>query len=388
MNDFKTLVVFRHLRGYADNLFLRQTSALPSSTVVVPYLDFGNNDVRVANRSPKWATKLLRGIGRAFEAYGGSVGFDPLTDRRLRSLAAGFDVVYTPFLWTATSVHSALPVRRGIPPLVAFAAGGDITTAQHIGPEYVRRVEETARRASVVLCGSHFLANRLREIAPRANVVVQYIGIPIPAQTSARPRRSDDSIRLVAISRLEPVKGVEFTIRAFHRAFPLGSRASLTIVGDGSLRQPLEGLLSTLGEKERVRLVGYLKPGRVVETLGQADIFVQHNVTAPDGATEALGGSMLEASAARLPIVGTRSGGVPEAVVHGETGLLVEPKDIDGMAAAIALLASDPDLRRRMGSAGRRFVSAYHNASLQDQRFSAVMADVVSGQGGLHGRPT
>ena len=98
--------------------------------------------------------------------------------------------------------------------------------------------------------------------------------------------------------------------------------------------------------------------------------------------TEGLGTSLLDAMAAGKPIVATRTGGIPEVVADGETGILVAPRDHDAMAEAIVRLLKDDDLRRRMGDAGRararslfsaermvqNTVGVYHRVALQPRR--------------------
>ena len=76
---------------------------------------------------------------------------------------------------------------------------------------------------------------------------------------------------------------------------------------------------------------------------------------------EGFGISLIEASASGLPVVGGRSGGVPDAVREGETGLLVDPDDVDVVAAAIRRLLGDPELARRLGAAGRAAAETYFN---------------------------
>jgi glycosyltransferase involved in cell wall biosynthesis len=97
--------------------------------------------------------------------------------------------------------------------------------------------------------------------------------------------------------------------------------------------------------------------GSLVEIYRQADIFVLPTIG------DALPMALLEAMAVGLPVIATRVGGIPEVVREGETGMLVEVGDVDGLAAAIQTLVNDPALRVAMGVAGRRLALARHDAS-------------------------
>jgi len=77
--------------------------------------------------------------------------------------------------------------------------------------------------------------------------------------------------------------------------------------------------------------------------------------------SETFGVAAIEASASGVANVASRVGGVPEAVIHGKTGLLVPPRDVDGLAAACIELIDNPSRRREMGLAGRRFVERYYD---------------------------
>ena len=102
---------------------------------------------------------------------------------------------------------------------------------------------------------------------------------------------------------------------------------------------------SSAGLGDRIHLPGRLEdPPSVLKAI---DIFV--NCSVFEGSSNAI----IEAMAARLPVVGTAVGGTPELVIPDETGFLVEPKDVDGLSNAISTLAEDRDLRSRMGQAGR-----------------------------------
>jgi glycosyltransferase involved in cell wall biosynthesis len=99
--------------------------------------------------------------------------------------------------------------------------------------------------------------------------------------------------------------------------------------------------------------------------------FLQHSLVAPDGDSEGSPVSVMEAQLSGLPVIATRHAGIPEVVQEGETGLLVDEGDVQAMAAAIARLATDPELAGRMGrSAARRasasFTVAHHLEAVAD----------------------
>jgi glycosyltransferase involved in cell wall biosynthesis len=95
----------------------------------------------------------------------------------------------------------------------------------------------------------------------------------------------------------------------------------------------------------------------VLQLLKTADLFVMSSIT------EGLGSTVLDAMAMKLAVVGTNTGGIPESVEHGRTGLLVPPGDARALAGAIARLLHDPDLRTRMGEAGLQRVQQYFGVS-------------------------
>lgn len=136
-------------------------------------------------------------------------------------------------------------------------------------------------------------------------------------------------------------------------AMPLVMRevpdAHLVIFGEGDLRGVLEKQVKHLSLDKRVLLPGFRED--VLALVKSSDLFVMSSVT------EGLGSAVLDAMAMGLAVVGTRAGGIPEAVVDGQTGLLAEPGAPAPLAAAIVRLLKDPGLRRRYGEAGRIRVS-------------------------------
>lgn len=169
--------------------------------------------------------------------------------------------------------------------------------------------------------------------------------IPNAVDVAAHPRATPVEAvpLLVSVGRLKAPKDFSTLVRAVARLEPRSWR--LIIVGDGPERPALERQLHAEGLDDAVEFVG--ERSDVSELLAGADAFVLSS------RSEGMPLSVLEAMAAGLPVVATAVGGVPEVVVHDETGVLVAPGDAEALAAALARLIDDPELRRRLGSAGR-----------------------------------
>jgi glycosyltransferase involved in cell wall biosynthesis len=121
--------------------------------------------------------------------------------------------------------------------------------------------------------------------------------------------------------------------------------AWLVLAGDGPLLDPVRRQAAATSVAERIVFPGFEHDVRGF--LGALDVFVS------SPSSEGLGNAAIEAMAAGLPVVSTRTGGIPEVVVDGETGLLAEPGDAAALTEAMLRLARDPVLRRQMGEAGR-----------------------------------
>lgn len=217
----------------------------------------------------------------------------------------------------------------------------------------------TARLCIAVVAVSEDTRRALVEQGyPAGRVVVVYNGVDLDAAPASRP----PGRRVAEVARLAPVKGQRELISAL-RLLP---EASLVLAGEdlergGAYRAELEAHAEALGVRDRVVFRGH--DPRVTELLAEVD------VVALPSTTEGLPMVLLEAMAHGKPVVATPVGGTAELVVDGETGILVPPGDVEGLAEALRRLLDDPALASRMGAAGRRRV---------EERFTADrMADRV-----------
>ncbi|MEO7157829.1 MAG: glycosyltransferase [Vicinamibacterales bacterium] len=151
------------------------------------------------------------------------------------------------------------------------------------------------------------------------------------------------------VGALVPHKGQKYLIDAMPLVLREVPDAHLAIFGEGELRAPLEKQIKHLSLAKRVLLPGFRED--VLSLMKSADLFVMSSVT------EGLGSAVLDAMAMGQAVVGTRAGGIPEAVIPGETGLLVEPADSKALAAAIVALLKDADKRKQYGEAGLKRVA-------------------------------
>jgi len=154
---------------------------------------------------------------------------------------------------------------------------------------------------------------------------------------------------IVNVGALVAHKGQKFLIEAMPLVVREIPDARLVIFGEGELRAGLERQVKHLSLEKHVLLPGFRED--VLSLVKSADLFVMSSLT------EGLGSAVLDAMAMGLAVVGTRAGGIPEAVVPGETGELVEPGEAKPLAAALVKLLKDPALRRTYGEAGRQRVA-------------------------------
>lgn len=202
-----------------------------------------------------------------------------------------------------------------------------------------------------------------REKLPPHRVVVIHNGID-PGRFLVERRcaviereRGDRSVVLGTVARLAPQKGLATLLRAFallEEQLAGAFDVKLVLVGDGPLLSELQALAGQLGIAPRVIFTGMRRD--IPELLHSFDIFVLPSLT------EGLPLTVLEAMAAGLPVVASRVGGIPEAVLDGQTGFLVTPGQDAALAEKLGCLVQQPERRRRMGAAGRQRVLAEFTA--------------------------
>lgn len=280
--------------------------------------------------------------------------FDRRVFRRLRTILREFEphIVHT-WLPTANTIGRLAALRGRRPLLVASERAADVWKGR------LRRWVDRrlAQRTDLILCNAQavrrFLLERIGLPGDRIQVIRN--GLDIESFDRCAGQEPSDGLPPAArgpvigtVARLEPQKDVPGLVEAFARLPDRMSDARLWIVGEGPERLRIESQIARHGLAERAWLAG--RRDDVPALLRRMELFVLPSLW------EGLPNAVLEAMAARRPVVATRVDGTPEAVADGETGLLVPPRDTGALTAAMARLLDDPDLRARYGAAGRQRV--------------------------------
>jgi len=210
----------------------------------------------------------------------------------------------------------------------------------------------------IAVCEAVRQAEIVSSKIPAEKVVTIYNGInPLPftpasIDTSRKIRNGlgirDDELVLGAIGRLEPQKGFFDLISSLAHIKAKFNSVRLLIVGEGELRDTLELQINNHNLSGTIKFTGLRND--VPEILTALDVFVSPSLW------EGLPNVILEAMAAGKPVVATSVGGTPEAIVDGETGLLIPPRNPEALASAIIRLLKNPELRTKMGRAGKERV--------------------------------
>lgn len=223
----------------------------------------------------------------------------------------------------------------------------------HYGGRLEARLDRWAgRRFDHVVAVSNHVAAFLRDDYGYDHVKVIPNGwIGRPLARSADP----ESLLFLCVANLRREKNHDDLLVAFAKVRATHPGARLRLVGSGPRQRELANLAIVLGIEDHVEFTGTVTD--VWSHLAEADVVVVPSLI------ETQGLAALEAMAAGCPVVATRVGGLPELIVHEETGLLVPTRDPAQLAAAMMRLAEDPSLRRTLGAAGRARADRWHISS-------------------------
>ena len=272
--------------------------------------------------------------------------------------------------------------RHGLP-YVVFLGGAEVTLPGAV-PGVNNLLRHVLGKAAMLLTVSEYTANAARQ-QTRGSVTAEVLRPPLPVDeyvpatgdeaAALRTRLGIDGQLVVCVGRLVPRKGQDMLIDALallRRDFP---HLHLALIGSGRLATGLYDRAQKRGVGERVHLTGALADAAMKEWLRAADIFASPCRSRWGGfEVEGFGIVFAEAALAGLPVIAGDSGGAPESVVEGETGLVVDGRSPQQVAAGLAsILRRTPEQRREMGAKGRELALGRHTPAVVGERYRELL---------------
>ena len=248
---------------------------------------------------------------------------------------------------------------------------------------WVERYRAVARLGMQALCISHAGRQKLLDIGwPASQIAVIHLGVDNKrfAFVSPAERWPARPWRILMVSRLVEKKGVDVALEAMRRLRDRGCDVELRIIGDGPERTRIESHIRQW-QLTNVSLLGALEHTLTQHEFTRAHVYIQPSVTAASGDQEGIPVSLMEAMACGLPVVTTRHSGIPELVIDGQTGLLTEERDADGLAAAIERLTRDRIGAEQVAQAARARVEQEFDRDRQTIRFDAYFRALADDAG-------
>lgn len=278
---------------------------------------------------------------------------------------------------SAVSISEALQI-----PLVFHLRGGaemmsDAELRKHAFQlPYLLWRRRLWERSSAFLCVSNFIREKAVQAGfPAGKTRVHYTGIDMTRFTPSDSPAEKDPNLVLYVGRLVAYKGADHLVRAMEIVRKTNPAAHLVVIGEGALRPKLEELVSSL--QVPCQFLGE-QPWSAVRTwLERARVFCGPSMTLPDGMSEAFGNVFTEAQAMGVPVVAYRHGGIPEAMVDGETGLLADERDYVQLAANLSRYLSDTDFWGRSRELGMRWVRENFDVVKQTAKLETLYAEII-----------
>jgi colanic acid/amylovoran biosynthesis glycosyltransferase len=276
------------------------------------------------------------------------------------------------------AVHLLPLIRAWGKPSVASFHGADVMVDLE-KPAYRAATKQMLDAVRLVLVRSESLGRALIEIGCSPQKIrIQRTGIPvdeIPFRARAWP--SDGAWRFVQACRLIEKKGLKTSLLAFAKFAERYPRSTFTIAGEGPLRSELEARARELGAGGKVSFPGFVSQAELRELFYRSHIFLHPSEQGVDGNQEGVPNSMLEAMASGLPVFATEHGGIPEAIEHGKSGILVKESDHDALERALLQAVAHPDQLTAIARSGsdsvrQKFEQTAQTRALEQYYFEAM----------------
>jgi len=245
--------------------------------------------------------------------------------------------------------------------LILTSHGGDITAFNNSA--LLRKVFKysvsNCNYYTVVSSDLAKIANQFIRKFDRQKLKIISMGIPYKEFSKVKTNFNEDNFTVVFVGRLSKIKGTKYLLKAISILKKSLKPIKCLIIGDGPERESLENLARELNIEKQTTFTGFIPHTKLPKKLNGCSAFVGPSITTESGQREGFGLVFIEAMAAGIPVIASRSGGIPDIVKHMKTGLLVEEGDSNKIAEYIEKIINNNKLRGKLISEGRKLAKNY-----------------------------
>ncbi|MGB5965971.1 MAG: glycosyltransferase family 4 protein [Sulfurimonadaceae bacterium] len=267
--------------------------------------------------------------------------------------------------------------------------GSDVNLAvEH--KAYRKRLKILWEKMDQIIFISHFLMETALGLGcPKEKSTVMFLGVPLLSKDtiSQHIKQEKESIRFICIARIVPVKNHLNLVNAFADFVKAtDKKVELLLIGAGELEKKIQQNIQALHMDQHIKLLGGMSNEKVLLEIAKSDCIVliskQYTIKGKINQEEGLGLSLLEGGGMGLPMIGSRSGGIPEIVHDNINGYLVDPLNIEEIKNAMIKIVNDPVKSKSMGENARAMVETDFNLELQIKRFESMFMTIIDNHHG------
>lgn len=332
-------------KGYIEDLPYKKIVLFGG---LVPFLLMG---------TPKWKQKLIRYI-IAIKALNNPIKIEKLKEKRLiRILKKNkVDCALAEFLNTGAFVKPACEKLRI--PLISNVLGYEINDSTVVSKFRDKYLALGAYQAFTIPVARDMIPELLDLGFKKETIFYSPIG---PTNSFFKIEPDYNSNQFIFIGRMAETKSPLNLIYAFKKVVEKFPEAKMVMAGDGKLMDDVKALIKKLNLSDNISLPGWITREQQLDFYTTSFCYVQHSVTTKSGEREGTPVSILEASAAGLPVISTIHAGIPDIIIQNKTGLLVNENDIERMANEMLVLYRNRLLAKQLGQEGKKNVQTNYS---------------------------
>lgn len=333
---------------------------------------YGKNEAIALENHPPIANKIkiytLKAIKQIFKKQDSYV-LEQLLTKSLKKNK--IDVVLVEY---GTHAQHILPaIKKAKLPLVVHFHGYDASVNELLKQH--KNYSDLFKYATRVIVVSTAMRDKLQKIGCPSDKLVYNANAAQDKFYNIKPKFKTK--QFLSVGRFTNKKAPYYTILAFKEVVKKHPEATLLMCGNGVLLESCKNLVRYFNLEDNIKFLGVISPQELVGLIENAIGYIQHSITAENGDMEGMPISVLEASAAGLPVVSTFHAGISDVVKHGVTGLLCKEHDVKTMSNHITKLLEDISLAKKLGDAGKKrikenFSFEKHITGIQRQLEAAI----------------